>query len=160
MSQSFDINKQNEDDPEPFSDITAELDITPGRYMSLDAEAQWSVYDHRFEILNNSLKIWNSKGDRLSMDYRYTRASEDTADDGIQSVSLDGVVSVAGRLKIRAGHEHNLYDDQAIESSIGISYQSQCWGVDFDYAVEYNDDTDNHKFTIQFNLLGLGNLGD
>jgi LPS-assembly protein len=159
LNQSYDINEQDEEDPKPFSNISAELDITPGRYVRIDADAQWSVYDDRLETLNNALTLWNSAGDRLSIDYRYTRESSDTADDGIESVSADGVLAVAEQWKLRAGHEHNLYDDQAIESGIGISYQSQCWGVDFDYSVEYNDDTDNHKFTIQFNLLGLGSIG-
>jgi LPS-assembly protein len=159
LSQSFDINKQNEADPRPFSNILAELDITPGRYVALDADAQWSVYDNRLETLNNALTIWDSRGDRLSVDYRITRESSATANDGIESISVKGIVSLDDQWAFRAGHDHNLYDDQAIETSIGVSYRSQCWGLDFDYAVEYNDEKDNHKVSAQFNLVGLGSFG-
>ncbi len=159
LSQSYDINKHNDDDPEPFSNILTELDITPGRYLKIDADAQWSVYDNRFASLNNALKIWNSSGDQLTVDYRYTRETDETDDDGIESISVDGVLTVDEQWQVRAGHEHNLFDEQAIESSIGVNYQSQCWGLDFEYAVEYNDEKDNHKFSIQFNLLSLGSIG-
>ena len=57
IQQSFDINKERDDDPEPFSPILAELEVTPGKYFSIDAEAAWSTYDNRFRSGNTALTL-------------------------------------------------------------------------------------------------------
>jgi len=153
--QSYDINKEREDDPEPFSAISAELDLTPGRYIALDTDAQWNPYDSELTTFNTTLRIWDLRGDNLGIDYRFTR--EDTAEaiDGIETIAIDGELVLTDRWRARAGYEYNLLDDEEIETRAGLSYQSQCWGVDFDYKIEEGD----RSFTLMFNLVGLGSIG-
>ncbi len=155
LAQSFDINKHNEGDPEPFSDITAELDLTPGHYVGIDADAQWSVYDHRFESINTALRLWDKRGDLLTTDYRYTHETSDTAMDGIQAVRLYGELRVSDKWRLRCGYELNIYDKKEIERAFGISYQSRCWGVAADCSYQEG----NRRIGLMFNLAGLGNLG-
>jgi LPS-assembly protein len=155
LAQSFDINKHNDDDPEPFSDITAELDLTPGQYVGLDTDAQWSVYDHRFEAFNTALRLWDKRGDLLTTDYRYTRETSATAMDGIQTVRLDGELRLSDRWRLRGGYELNMYDKKEIERAMGISYQSRCWGVMVDCSYQQG----NRSIGIMFNLAGLANIG-
>lgn len=155
LSQSFDINKDREGDPEPFSPIAAELDLTPGQYLGLDTDAQWSPYDNQFEAFNTALRLWNLRGDNLSVDYRYTRETGSVAQDGIETLRLDGELIVTDRWRMRAGYEYNLYDDKEIESSVGVGYQSHCWGVNVDYRTEEG----NNSIAVMFNLVGLGSIG-
>lgn len=155
LLQSFDINKDREGDPEPFSAVTAELDLTPGRYVELDSDAQWSPYDSRLDVLNTALRLWDARGDKLSIDYRYTRETSPTARDGIETLGLDGEWALTDKWRVRAGYEYNFFDDKEIETSAGVSYQSHCWGVDIDYSVEEG----NKRFGILFNLVGLGSIG-
>ncbi len=159
VDQSFDIDKDQENDPEPFSDIGAELDLTPGKYISIDADARWSVYAYQFETINSALIFWSPRGDLLSADYRYTRETVDGADDGIETLVLGGEWHVSDMWQARGGLEQNLIDHRLIETRLGVSYRSQCWGLDFDYQVEYTGERDNHSVTVMFNLLGLGSIG-
>lgn len=155
LSQSFDIDKDRKGDSEPFSSILAELDLTPGRYVTLDTDALWSPYNSEFEAFNTALHLWDLRGDSLVVDYRYTRETNATSQNGIESLRLAGNAVLSDRWRLRAGYEYNLYSAKKIESSAGVSYYSQCWAVDIDYRVE----EDNYNFGIIFHLLGLGSFG-
>jgi LPS-assembly protein len=155
LSQSFDINKHNEDDPRPFTDILAELDLTPGRYVGIDTDAQWSVYDNEFKAYSTALSLWNPRGDRLTADYRYTRQTSDAAMDGIQTLRLAVELRLTERLLLRGAYEENIYNEIEIERTLGFSYLGSCWGITADYGFEQ----DNHRFNLMFNLAGLGDIG-
>jgi LPS-assembly protein len=155
LSQSFDINKHNEDDPQPFSDITAELDLAPGKYVGIDTDAQWSMYDNAFNAFNTAMSLWNTRGDRLTADYRYTRETSDTAVDGIQTLRLEAELRLADRWHLRGAYEENIYNQIEIERTLGFSYLGSCWGIAADYGFEQ----DNQRFNLMFNLAGLGDIG-
>jgi LPS-assembly protein len=155
LAQSFDINKQNEDDPEPFSDIAAELDLTPGNYVGIDSDAQWSVYDGRFNSLNTALSVWDSRMDRLTVDYRYTRETSIAANDGIQTLRLDAELRVTDKWRLRGAYENNLYNRIEIERSVGVTYQASCWSVTADFGIQQG----NQDYRFMFNLAGLGDIG-
>lgn len=156
LAQSFDIDKQNNDDPEPFSDVAIELDVTPGRYVRLDTDAGWSVYDDQLTTFTTTLKLWDNRGDKLDIDYSYQRESDPGDNDGLESIGVSGELKLTNRLGLQGAYERNLNNQQAIESSFGISYQSQCWRVDFNYTVEDSD----HSYSIMLNLLGLGSFSN
>ena len=74
LEQSYDINEGKDKDPDrPFSPISARLDLFPGKYVSVDADALWSVYDTQFLSHNIAANLWDLRGDKLSVEYRYTR---------------------------------------------------------------------------------------
>ncbi len=155
LSQSFDINKEREGDPEPFSAILAELDLTPGHYVALDMDSNWSPYGNQFETFSAILKLWDLRGDSLEIDYRFTSDTSDATQDGIESIRLAGMAVLSSKWLLRAGFEYDLFDDKEIESRAGVSYKTQCWGVDIDYFTEEG----NNSFSIMFNLAGLGSIG-
>ena len=155
LSQSFDINKHNEDDPRPFSDILAELDLTPGRYVGIDTDAQWSVYDNEFNAFSTAMSLWDPRGDRVTADYRYTRQTSDADMDGVQTVRLAAELRLTERLFLRGAYEENYYNDIEIERTLGFSYLGSCWGI----TTEYGFEQDNHRFNVMFNLAGLGDIG-
>ena len=165
LEESFDIDKHKDDLPRPFSDILAELDITPGRYLSLDSDALWRPYDSRFYGFNAALNLWSLRGDRLRAEYRFTREEpEDTVLDtpavtGVQSIDLTGSFVVTPSWLLRGKYEHNIEENQLIEIGGGISYRSQCWGVDLDYTVEEETDGKNRSISFMVHLTGLGSFG-
>ncbi|MDH3568436.1 MAG: LPS-assembly protein LptD, partial [Desulfobacteraceae bacterium] len=71
LEQSYDINKGNEDDPEPFSPINIKLQIFPRKYFAIDADADWSHYDSAFRSRNIALTLWDPRGDKLYVSHRY-----------------------------------------------------------------------------------------
>jgi LPS-assembly protein len=154
LAQSFDINKDNDNDPQPFSDVAAELDITPARYIRLDADAAWSIYDNEVTTFSSALTLFDSRSDSLTADYRYSRESSPGAENGVQAIGVTGALKVNDRWRLRGTYERNLYDHKDIESSFGFSYQAQCWGVDFDYTVEEDD----RSYEVMFHLLSFGSI--
>lgn len=155
LSQGFDINKHNEDDPRPFSDITAELDLTPGQYVGIDTDAQWSPYDNEFTAFNTATSLWDPRGDRLTADYRYTRETSDEAMDGIQTLRLEVALRLTDRWLLRGSYEENIYNQIEIERTVGFSYLGSCWGLTADYGFEQG----NQRFSFMFSLAGLGDIG-
>lgn len=164
LEQSFDINKHNEDHPEPFSPITAELDLTPGRYISIDSDAQWSMYGRKLRSVNAALILWDDRQDRLALDYRnskrYTRNAPNSdgilVDEEIESVRLSAVFNINEHWRLSGAHERNIFESKDIETLFGIGYRSQCWGVDVEYSIENG----NQSYAATFNLLGLGSFGN
>lgn len=163
LQQSFDIDKERavrdaqgeiplED--QPFSDILAELDITPGNYFRLDADALWSVYDNRFNGYNAAVYLWDSRGDSASFDYRFTRETDTIVQ--IHSLIANGKLKLASQLFLRGNYERDLENRKNIETGVGLTYQAQCWGIDLDYTKEI----DEEKVAVIVRLTGLGSLNE
>ena len=160
LEQTYDINEARENDPEkPFSPVFAELDVFPGKYFALDADALWSVYDLKVLSHNLAANFWDLRGDKLSLEYRYTKNSDETSLN--QSNSLNGVltVKVTDRLTVSGNYEYNFLEDVEVEAGLGFVYTSQCWW--FDAKVRQTTGVNNEKkydFAFKINLSGLGEL--
>jgi LPS-assembly protein len=155
MSQGFDINKYNEDDPEPFEDLEAELQLTPRRWISIDADAARSWYTNRFNSYNVGARLWDRRGDSLSATYRFTREDLEEEIEAVDSIYLNAQLVVDRHWRLRGVYEANRVTGEEIQSGAGITYQSQCWAVDFDYSVEDQD----QSVAVMFHLMGLGSFG-
>ena len=145
LEQSYDINKEKDDDSEPFSPIYAELELIPGRYFSIDADAEWSHYDNRFRSRNVAINLWDERGDKLFVEHRYTR-------DNSESIVTDLLLKVSDRLSTYAEYERNIFEGEDIKYGLGFLYETQCWSLDFRYIDEEND----RKFVFMINLFGIG----
>ena len=145
LEQSYDINKEKDDDPEPFSPIYAELELIPGRYFSIDADAEWSHYDNRFRSRNVAINLWDERGDKLFVEHRYTI-------DSSESIYTDLLLKVSDRLSAYAEYERNIFEGEDIKYGLGFLYETQCWSLDFRYIDEEND----RKFVFMINLFGIG----
>jgi LPS-assembly protein len=164
IGQSYDINEAREDDPlewnngqtqEPFSPISARLDITPEQYVWLSATADWSVYDH--ELVSNSLaaRISDRRGDSLALSHQFTRETDSSSQDGVNSFRAEGTLQVTRPLSLTARYERDLYTDKDLETSFGILYGAQCWSL----AIGYTKDVDEIMYSIEINLNGIGGFG-
>lgn len=160
LEQSFDINKHNDDDPEPFSPIKAELDLTPGRYVRIDSDAQWSIYGDDMVQFNTEISLWNDRQDKLWVDYRSTKELTDDTGEvttvGLESIRLGALLHLGQRWSINGAYERNLFDSKDIETAFGIGYRSQCWNMDLEIKIE----EDNQSYQVKFDLLGLGSVGN
>ncbi|UCF91890.1 MAG: LPS-assembly protein LptD [Desulfobacterales bacterium] len=168
LKQGFDIKEAYEDDPEdqehrrPFLPIAADLDIRPGKYFAVDANAQWSVYENSLLSSNLALTIWDQRGDRLSVQHHLTKNSDELVDDeedealeASQTVYTDLEVKITERLKAFANYERNLKDNIRIQTGVGFLYQAQCWSI----LARYIDEPNDFKYELTINLFGLGGFG-
>jgi len=148
LEQSYDINKANEDNPEPFSLIKGELGIVPVEYLSMNANAQWSQYEDQFQSHNVKVNISDKRGDKLSVERRYTR-------DSIFSIYTDLLLRISDRLSAYTDYEYNILDDERIGFGLGFLYQAQCWSIGLSYTFEDND----RRYALMINLFGFGGFG-
>jgi LPS-assembly protein len=149
IEQTYDFNKENQADAEPFTPLYAEMDITPVRVLNLHAEAEWS---HEAEKLLSHLlsaRLRSQRGDHLELEYRYFR-------DTRQSIDLTASIALTDRIRISGEYERNLDESADIEKSLEALYRSQCWSI----AVGYSDDETDRRFSGMIRLHGLGEVGN
>lgn len=152
VGQSYNFEKSKKE----FSPIAAKMNITPGRYIEIDADAAWSVYDTEFLSHNVQLSLWDHRGDKLHVDYRYAKESEEIENpEDIQSILGKLTVQLTDRLSILAEHQQNIEENLRIRTAAGFSYKAQCWSFDFKFTDEPND----RSYAFKVNLFGLGGVG-
>ena len=161
LEQSYDINEAKKKDANrPFSPINARLDLIPGRYIALEATALWSVYDTEFLSHNLAANLWDLRGDRLAVEYRYTRDSDEISLNPTQSLAADLRVKVSDRLSLSADYEYNFLDNTRVQTGIGMNYKAQCWSFEGRITDSTGvDNSHNFDFEIKVNLFGLGEFG-
>jgi LPS-assembly protein len=161
LEQSYDIKEAKQKDSEkPFSPIGARLDIFPGKFIALDADALWSVYDYKFLSHNIGANLWDQRGDKLSVEYRYTRNSDEISLNQAQSIFGDLHVQVTDRLRVSGLYEYNFLDKTRVQTGVGLNYTADCWSFEGRVVDKVNveNKTDlNWEFKIK--LFGLGEFG-
>ena len=137
----------------PFSPILAKIDVSPAKYVWIDADAQYSVYDNEFLSHNFQGSLWDNRGDELYVDYRYEKEDKETENSkDIQSILGKIKVQITDDLSINAENAYNLKTEQRIRTAGGFTYKAQCWAFDFKYTDEPND----WKVNFKIALTGLG----
>jgi len=157
LEQSYDINEAKEDNPAnrgdknqkmPFSPVYGEIELLPGRYLSLEADATRSLYESFYRSHNVAISISDNRGDKLFVEHRYSH-------DSSESIYTDLSLRITDGLTGYAEHERNLYDGRDITKSVGFFYEKQCWALDFFYQDEHND----RRYAFIVYLYGLGKHG-
>ncbi len=151
VEHSYDFEKSKR----PFSPILAKLDVSSARYVRLDADAQYSVYENEFLSHNIQGSLWDRRGDELYVDYRYEKTAKETEiEQDIQSISGKIKVQLTDYLSINAENSYNVETDQRIRTAAGFTYTAQCWSFGFKYTDTPNDWEVNFKIA----LTGLGEI--
>ena len=153
VTNSYDFEKSRR----PFAPIFARLDVFPGKYLWIDADARYSVYDTKFLAHNVQASLWDNRGDELYVDYRYEQKSKETeVDEDTQSIYGKMKVQLIDSLSINADNQYNFETRQRIKTGAGFTYTSQCWSFDFKYTNEPND----WEVGFKIELIGLGEIGN
>jgi LPS-assembly protein len=148
LEQHYDFNKANENDPEPFSPIYGKLELEPVRYLSLQADAEWSVYDTAFVSHNLAAILKNNRGDRAFIEHRYNR-------DTSESIYTDLNIEISRHLSTNIIYERNMQDGKDIKKALGFLYRAQCWSL----ILQYINEAEDQKYAFMVNLQGLGGYG-
>ena len=150
LAQSYNIEETREDtdNPEPFSPIYGEIEVVPGKYFSINADAKWNYYEREYDSHNVRLSLWDNRGDKLYVEHRYERDSN-------ESIYYHLLLRITDKIAAYAQYESNLYGSKDIKTGLGVMYRAQCWGIDFNYL----DNEDEKTYAFMFNLYGLGEIG-
>lgn len=149
LSQTYDIKAAWENDPEPFSPITGELDLSPTKYLIISGEAQYSRYSTRFVTYNASAEISDYRGDKLRLERSYNETTP------FETIKLGFHLVMTDRLFAYGGNEYNLEDEINVETELGMVYTAQCWST----GISFYDSEDEQRYRFTVNLTGLGEFG-
>ena len=154
FSQSYDIEEAQRDNAadsrRPFSDVTGEIEFTPYDCLDLDGDVAWSPYDSEFKSYNAMFTLCDRRGDRVSVDYRYTL-------DKSESILTKALVKLFHSVSVYGEHERNIKDGEDVKAVIGFKFEPQCWSLDFSYADDRTMDT--QEYFVKVSLYGLGEIG-
>ncbi|MGD9055276.1 MAG: LPS assembly protein LptD [Desulfobacterales bacterium] len=151
VTHSYDFEKSRR----PFAPIFAKVDLFPGKYVWIDADAQYSVYENKFLAHNIQGSLWDNRGDELYVDYRYEQKSKETeVEEDIQSIYGKIKIQLIDSLSVNAENQYNFETQQRIKTGAGFKYTSQCWSFDFKYINQPND----WEVGFSIELIGLGEI--
>ena len=161
LEQTYDINEAKDDNPDkPFSPIGARLDFFPGKWVGLDADALFSVYDIKFLSHNIGGRIWDQRGDSLRVEYRYTIDNDETNLNAAKSIFGDLRVRVTDRLRLSGLYEYNFLDNTRVQTGFGLGYRADCWSFDGNVVDKVNVDSETDlSWEFKIRLFGLGEFG-
>lgn len=154
LAQTYDIKeaRRNIDGSaaagRPFSDIDMELDLNPSAYVAFYVRNRLNVNSGRWEKSNYDLKMTDTRGDAVSLGYRYTA-------DLLEEINLSFRAFLTKSLDLSYVLKRNLFDQHDIRNAIGFNYSRQCWSIGLNYADAASDRT----ATLSFSLNGLGGVG-
>lgn len=154
FEQYFDIDEARRNDigenekRRPFSPLYAEMELSPGKWFSVAANANWNVYNGDFETRETSARIWNSRGDSLQLSHLYTQDASETMNTQFR-LNLFGGISMYGN------YERNIFESRDISESLGFLYRAGCWSLN----VKYAEEEDDRRYAFKVNFYGLGEIG-
>lgn len=147
LEQSYDMDKANDAETEPFSPAYARIEWTPTEYISIDADAQWSIDENRFLDRNTAVTLYDNRGDRLFVEHRFTV-------DTTESILADVNLKLSDNWSAYGNYERNIHDGKKIKQGIGLLYHAQCWSLE----VRYSEEESDSKFEFFVNLFGLSDF--
>ena len=148
LSQSYDIKKENQD--EPFSDILLTGILDMNEFIAVNTDFSWSPYDNDYQIFNLGGVIKDKRKDALALEYRFNR------DTPLESLYSEIDIALTEKLTAYYAVEKNLKDEKTVQTQTGFIFTKECWTLDLAVTETSND------FNVGFlvTLHGLGELGN
>lgn len=148
ISQSFDVNRERNDIDAPFSDIYAEMELSPNDAFAVNSDTKWSPYENHFTSHNTGFTLRAPRGDTIYTAYRYEREASESFYTRIDT-------KITNTIDAFAALEQNLFENETIESKAGFDYHTACWSL----FLSYKDTPDDRAITFMVNLHGIGEFG-
>lgn len=153
ISQRYDINEANrdiastDDERRPFSDTSFQLRVIPVQYISLVSDAAYNAYDDHWNTLNTSAGINDSRGDSVTLDYRFTK-------DSLEYVRGKLFVNTTESLNLYYDGRYSILEGRYLENIYAIDYHPQCWSI----QLSYSERPEEKRYLVVFNLSGMGTV--
>jgi len=150
--QSYDIHEDRRDlagpadENRPFSDVIVELNLYPLPRWQTRYQTAYSVYGDGVTRYDLYTKYSSTRGDSVSLDYRYTKGSE------VNQLNAEVITRLSDTWYLEADLKQSLDQNTITSASFGLTYHPQCWAVKF--LVEQS--SDDKRVAIMFSLVGLG----
>jgi LPS-assembly protein len=152
VSQTYDINEaQREVTPaapqerRPFSNITGALEFRPGPYLNWRSDASYSPYTGQMDSHTHNLSWTDPKGTRVYVEYLASSG------DQIRQINSNLLWKITPVWSINFLNRYSLDQNKNYETTAGVAYTQQCWGI----KLTYSSTPDNTTYYLSFSLKGL-----
>ncbi|TYT75910.1 LPS-assembly protein LptD [Desulfobotulus mexicanus] len=146
ISQSYDMDKAEENGEKAFSDARGEFSLFPSDNIRLFSDLTWSVENSNWGAYSAGLDL--KRGiNHFYAEHRYAK-------DLSASLHLRGYLGLTDTLGFMWEHERNLKEKTNNKQDYGLRYNAGCWQLD----MIYSDDKDDKKIGFYWTLKGLGNF--
>jgi LPS-assembly protein len=156
----YDKNNKFEGEREHLSNLMAEGRVSPFTWLSGTMDLEYNPHQQRFDVLNTGIDVTDKRGDRLNVEYRFSKRHE------VKSVNTFLTIRTIDPLDFYFAYRHNLRDKTRIETVYGLDYRHQCWEVslrvhDINHSPGWLSDgtrsrEDEIKVKVYVTLTGLG----
>jgi len=161
LAQSYEIKEALRDvaatgtERRPFSNVGLEVDFLPFQYLSFLARNQYSIYDATLTQSNYDMTLRDSRGDSVTLAYRYTQ-------NAIEEINLALKAVITKNTDLSYYQAQDQLNKRDLEKTYVLTYHKQCWSVGFSYSEKVNataiGDQYDKTYMIIFSLLGLGSF--
>ena len=171
LSQAYDVRTardDDQDDPEPFSDLRTELMLRPTLRSVVEFDALTRVHgDLQFSRFNAGAGFNDGRGNLARLDYRYRSADLKASVLDYQYRNDDLTVGALDYLEARlatawlapvhlgVAERYDFRDGRSLETVLEFEYRSQCWSL----FVTFRDRPESEEVLVGFALSGLGRIG-
>ncbi|MBA4393828.1 MAG: hypothetical protein C0407_09780 [Desulfobacca sp.] len=152
VSQTYDINEaQREITPSapqerrPYSNVSGELDIRPSPFLNWRSSASWSPYSGQMDSHTHNVSLTDPKGNRVYVEYLATTG------DQIRQINSNLFWKLTPIWSINFLNKYSLDQNKNYETTTGLAYNQQCWGL----KLTYTSTPDNTTYFLSFSLKGL-----
>jgi len=165
LEQSYDFEeatrsrKRDRYPRRPFSDVRAELRLTPSSWLSLHTKTWFSPYETTISEHEHYLRLRPKSNASVffGLDYQKEMPKDFRRRDQnpIKVVRAGGTYRLSPSWLFGVDIKQDLEDSEIIHQRLRVSYNHQCWGLNVELErTEYED-----KATVMLNLLQIGEFG-
>ena len=160
LSQAYDLYEANRqmsslsDVRRPFGPITGELRVKTLKYVTAENITSYDSNNNRFLMAYTSLGISDWRGDGLNLEHTWQNGTQEQINGSLR-------VKILPSLHASYGTRYSIFDKQTLETTYGLYYRHQCWGVDVTFTEKpaVSGQPAEKKILVMFNLVGVTALG-
>ncbi|MDD4951291.1 MAG: LPS assembly protein LptD [Desulfovibrionaceae bacterium] len=158
LEQSYDRNEATRNEQvlqyerRPFSDLLAEVVVKPERYLSLTSRTWFSPYLHRITEHEHMVSFGKQGLGDIYFGYDFLESIDEykrQRPDRMKILRLGGGLQLTDSLYLSADYRTDLDAGRDIEKTLGLTWRSECYDVQFLYSRTASDD----RFDVRFNLF-------
>lgn len=155
ISQSYDFREarrkleSKKEQRRPFSDLLVEGEVKLFHNFYLRANSSYNFYGLGWATANITADLHNDRGEYIGFDYRWDRARD------VKQLNFRGRKHIYRGFSFSYEGEYSFTESEFVSSTWGFHYVTNCWEGTF--TIYHNPD--ETRFSLYFNLLGIGGFG-
>jgi len=152
LYQGYDIRYEQDGDDakdDPWQDLTLKYELNPLRYLSSNGTIALDPNNGHFTKIQVGGTVSDNRGDSINLSYRYSTSYSHTWKTKINTNLVPDILTAFYSV------EKDLEDQKTVETSVGISINQPCWGLN----LALKNESANKSFAFMVILKGIGGFG-